>query len=78
MKKVIFTALGAVAICTTIGLVSCSKSYECECSYDDGSGTKQTNNSTLAGYTRVDAKASCDAIEIGLKSSFSDVSCSLK
>lgn len=78
MKKVIFTALGAVAICTTIGLASCSKSYECECTYDDGSGNKTTTSSALAGYTRVDAKASCDAIEIGMKSSFSDASCSLK
>ena len=78
MKKVIFTMLAAVAICTSIGLTSCSKSYECECTYDDGTGSKATSSSTLTGATRIDAKASCDAIEIGFKSSFSDASCSLK
>lgn len=78
MKKVIISALSAVAILTVAaGITSCSKSYSCECSYDN-SGTPETVSTSLQGYTRVDAKASCDAIEIGLKSSFSDASCSLK
>lgn len=77
MKKVIISALSAVAILSVIGITSCSKSYSCECSYDN-SGTRETMSSPLQGYTRVDAKASCDAIEIGLKSSFSDASCALK
>ena len=78
MKKFIIAVLAVGVIGTTVGLTSCTKGFECACSYDDGSGNKETSSQSLEATTREEASASCDAIEVGLKSSFSDVSCSLK
>lgn len=74
MKKVITAAL----LLGTLGFASCTKSFTCECSYDNN-GTRETISSSLPGVTKVDAKATCSTQEASLKSGgFADASCSIK
>lgn len=59
MKKVMFGTLAIVLL----GLTSCKKDYNCECTYQDTGNATITENKTIKNSTLDDAKKTCDGYE---------------
>lgn len=59
MKKVLFGALAIVLL----GLTSCKKDYNCECTYQDTGNATFIENKTIKNSTLDDAKRTCDSYE---------------
>lgn len=59
MKKVIF----GVSAIVLLGLSSCKKDYNCECTYQNTGSTTVTENKTIKNATLDDAKKTCDGYE---------------
>ena len=59
MKKLIF----GVSAIVLLGLSSCKKDYDCECTYQDPSTTTVTEHKTIKNSSLDDAKKTCDGYE---------------
>lgn len=59
MKKLIF----GVSAIVLLGLSSCKKDYNCECTYQDTGNTTITENKTVKNSSLDDAKKTCDGYE---------------
>lgn len=59
MKKLIF----GVSAIVLLGLSSCKKDYNCECTYQNTGSTTVTENKTIKNVTLDDAKKTCDGYE---------------
>lgn len=59
MKKLIF----GVSAIVLLGLSSCKKDYNCECTYQDTGNTTITENKTIKNSSLDDAKKTCDGYE---------------
>lgn len=59
MKKLIF----GVSAIVLLGLSSCKKDYNCECTYQNTGNTTVTENKTIKNVTLDDAKKTCDGYE---------------
>ncbi|MND75178.1 hypothetical protein D3C87_16110 [compost metagenome] len=53
---------GALAI-ALLGLTSCKKDYNCECTYQDTGNATIIENKTIKNSTLDDAKRTCDGYE---------------
>lgn len=59
MKKVVF----GVAAMALLGLTSCKKDYDCECTYQDTGSLTVTEHKTIKNSSLDDAKKTCDGYE---------------
>ncbi|MNK01936.1 hypothetical protein D3C87_197510 [compost metagenome] len=59
MKKVVF----GVAAMVLLGLTSCKKDYDCECTYQDTGSVTITEHKTVKNSSLDDAKKTCDGYE---------------
>jgi hypothetical protein len=59
MKKLIL-GVSAMAL---LGLASCKKDYDCECTYQDTGSTTITEHKTVKNSSLDDAKKTCDGYE---------------
>ena len=59
MKKLVL-GFSAVAL---LGLASCKKDYNCECTYQNTGNTEVTENNSINNSTLKDAKDACDDYE---------------
>lgn len=59
MKKVVF----GVAAMVLLGLTSCKKDYDCECTYQDTGSVTVTEHKTIKNSSLDDAKKTCDGYE---------------
>lgn len=60
MKKLVL-GVSAMAL---LGLASCKKDYDCECTYQNtGSSTTVTEHKTIKNSSLDDAKKTCDGYE---------------
>jgi len=59
MKKLIF----GVSAIVLLGLSSCKKDYDCECTYQDTGSTTITEHKTIKNSSLDDAKKTCDGYE---------------
>lgn len=61
MKKLVL-GFSAIAL---LGLASCKKDYNCECTYQNTGSTTVTENNSINNATLKDAKDACDDYETG-------------
>jgi hypothetical protein len=59
MKKVFF----GVSAIVLLGLTSCKKDYNCECTYQNTGNTTVTENKPIKNASLDDAKKTCDSYE---------------
>lgn len=59
MKKLVL-GVSAMAL---LGLASCKKDYDCECTYQNQGSTTVTEHKTIKNSSLDDAKKTCDGYE---------------